>query len=424
MSVSLRKPVCFVLTPFGVKIHPDSGASVDFDAIYQSTLRPALHSAGLDPVRMDQDMAGLKEVQQRVMEAELAVADVTTRDPAILFLLGSRAQRLPDTTLVLAARGSEMQLSNLSSIEVIVYDLDEGNRLSTRESIRLRKVLSAALSKMRETIKPASPQEPITRGVVVAQAIEAALDKRDAEALRSLEAEVVHEGMDSSLLINIFQAYGRLGEWQAMIDLFHKLPQEMQMMPRLQQQTGLALNRVGQREPAVAMLTGLLAAQGPDSETFGLLGRVFKDQWFESKDPALLDRAIESYMKGFETNRKDAYPAINAVTLLELKGDPDSQQTKQRLLPLVRAAVQDQIKYSRQPNYWDYATLLELAVLGGNEGEARVCVADARRSHPDDWQTETTANNLELIRQARIARGQSEPWLDQILGELHQSVSA
>jgi len=121
MVQSLHRPVCFVLTPFGVKIHPDSGASVD----------------------LDQDVAGLKEgsVQERVIGAEFTVADVTTRDPAILFLLGARAERMPGTTLVLAARGSETQLANWSAIRVVVYDLDEGNRLSSRESMRLRKAL-------------------------------------------------------------------------------------------------------------------------------------------------------------------------------------------------------------------------------------------------------------------------------------------
>jgi vacuolar-type H+-ATPase subunit E/Vma4 len=154
------------------------------------------------------------------------------------------------------------------------------------------------------------------------------------------------------------------------------------------------------------------------------LGRIYKDLWFESKDPAALDRAIEWYLKGFEANRKDAYPGINAVTLLEIRGDPASLQNKQQLLPLVIAAVEDQIKHSRRPNYWDHATLLELAVLAGDESQARRYVAAARGDNPEGWQTETTASNLDLIRDTRVQRGEQQEWLDQIVAELQTSVSA
>src|SRR5580693_9518680 len=304
MALSQHKPVCIVLTPFGVKIHPDSGASVDFDAIYEGTVRPALHNAGMDAVRMDQDVAGLREgsVQDRVMGAQYAVVDVTTRDPAVLFLAGARAQRMPGTTLVLAARGSETQLASI--IRVVVYDLDEGNRLSTRESTRLRKALSAALSELRDSTPQTDAQletvnlvaqERSLRGVAVAKAIEAARDKRDLPELKRLEADLAQQDPDPALLLNIFQAYGALGDWEAMVDLFHGLPREMQKLSRVRQQAGLALNRMGRHDEAVAMLSELLTEQGPDSETFGLLGRVYKDLWFETKDPAALDHATEWY---------------------------------------------------------------------------------------------------------------------------------
>jgi len=240
-----------------------------------------------------------------------------------------------------------------------------------------------------------------------------------------LQAELEQQHPDSPLLLNLFQAYGNLGDWEASLGLYQTLPPQMQKLARVRQQAGLALNRMGHRDEAVALLSGLLNEQGPNSETLGILGRIYKDLWFESQeDPAALDRAIEWYRKGFEANRKDAYPGINAVTLLEIRGDPESQQIKDRLLPFVMAAVQDQMKRSRRPNYWDHATLLELAVLAGDENQARRCVEAARANNPESWQTETTANNLDLIRGARARRGVEQPWLDQILTDLHTSVPA
>jgi tetratricopeptide (TPR) repeat protein len=434
MPLTLRKPVCFVLIPFGMKIHPDSGASVDFDAIYEGTIRPALHTAGMDPLRLDQDVAGLKEssVQQRVLEAEFALADVTTRDPAILFLLGSRAERKPGATLVLAARGSETQLAALSGIRVLVYSLDEGNCLGSRESLRLRRALAAALSEMRDSTLAPGRQEtidPVARersfhGAAIAQAIEAAGDKRDLPELKRVQAELQQLHPDSPLLLNLFQAYGNIGDWEALLGLVPALPPEMQKMARVRRQAGLALSRLGRHDQAVAALSALLNEQGPDAETLGALGSIYNDLWFDSRDPAALDSAIEWYRKGFEANRKDAYPGIYAVRLLEIRGDPESLRIKEGLLPFVTAAVQDQMKHSRLPNYWDHATLLELAVLAGDENQARLCAEAARGSGPESWQTEATADILDLIRDARARRGVQHPWLDRILADLHASVPA
>ena len=47
----------------------------------------------------------------------------------------------------------------------------------------------------------------------------------------------------------------------------------------LQEQLALALNRAGRADDAERVLTDLLEKRGPSSETCGILGRVYKDQW-------------------------------------------------------------------------------------------------------------------------------------------------
>jgi len=72
---------------------------------------------------------------------------------------------------------------------------------------------------------------------------------------------------------------------------------------------------------------------------------------------------------GFETDMRDAYPGINAVTLLEIRGTVDALAAQAELLPVVRFAVKRRVE-STQPDYWDCATLLELAVLATDMDEA------------------------------------------------------
>ena len=75
---------------------------------------------------------------------------------------------------------------------------------------------------------------------------------------------------------------------------------------------------------------------GPSSETLGLLGRVYKDRWDDDREGSPLraeghlDNAIDAYRRGFEADWRDAYPGINAVTLMEIRdpgGEPSSRRS-------------------------------------------------------------------------------------------------
>jgi hypothetical protein len=96
--------------------------------------------------------------------------------------------------------------------------------------------------------------------------------------------------------------------------------------------------------------------KGPSSETYGILGRVYKDRWekeyqkeenetdeddqFQTSD-AHLDQAINAYLKGFTTDLRDTYSGINAVTLMEIKKKPDPRRTG--LIPVVKYSVEQKI---------------------------------------------------------------------------------
>jgi hypothetical protein len=196
------------------------------------------------------------------------------------------------------------------------------------------------------------------------------------------------------------------------------LPRHLAGTVMIQEQLALALNRAGQGEQAEQVLLRLIERRGPSSETYGILGRVYKDRWDAAAKAGqkvlargLLGRAIDAYRKGFETDWRDAYPGINAVTLMELKEPPDPQQ--QALLPVVRYAVQRKVEVGR-PDYWDHATLLEVAVLARDENAAAAALADALACLREGWEAETTARNLRLIREARELRGEPLPWIAEI----------
>jgi hypothetical protein len=196
----------------------------------------------------------------------------------------------------------------------------------------------------------------------------------------------------------------------------------------VQEQLAFALNRAGESEKAEKVLTDLVKARGASSETLGILGRVYKDRWeaaMKAKEKllarGLLDKALNTYMRGFEADWRDAYPGVNAVTLMELKEPPDPRREK--ILPVVSYAVEQKIAKGNA-DYWDYATLLELAVLAKDEDRAIQFAGDALALVRESWEPKTTLKNLGFIREARAGRNEDLPWAKDIEDALDQKAKS
>ena len=211
---------------------------------------------------------------------------------------------------------------------------------------------------------------------------------------------------------------------EGMVKMIRRFSRPLAETVIVREQLGLALNRLKRHDEAQQVLLKLIEERGPSSETCGILGRVYKDQWEDASKsgntfPAAgyLDKAIKMYLQGFQADWRDAYPGINAVTLMELGNPPDER--RKELVPVVRYSIQRKIEKGN-PDYWDYATLLELAVLEGNKDTASQALGDALANIREKWEPETTARNIRLIRETRQARGEPTPFeadVEQSLGQ-------
>ena len=134
--------------------------------------------------------------------------------------------------------------------------------------------------------------------------------------------------------------------WEEMIALVEQMPAPLAATVMVQEQLGFALNRAGRSERGgAACCCGVLERHGPSSETYGLLGRVYKDRWEaarEEGEPVLRARAAWSRRStrtasGFEADWRDAYPGRQRG---HADGDPRAAATRAaaRLLPVVRYA--------------------------------------------------------------------------------------
>jgi len=432
----MNRPLCFVLMPLGSK--PDgTGQLVDFDAVYRDLIAPAVTGAGMEPLRADEEMAGgiiHKPMYERLILCEYAVADLTTANANVFYELGLRHAVRKWSTLSLFAEGRGQLPFDVAPLRALPYRLGNDGRPARLADDRA--ALTARLKEARNAV-PDSPVFQLVEDFPDVQRLKtdvfrervhyaedqrrklAAARKAGADAVRAAEAALGDtRGLEAGVVIDLFLSYRAVKDWQGMIDLVAKMSPPLASTVMAREQLGLALNRSGQGEEAERVLLNLIEERGPSSETYGILGRVYKDRWEAAAkagnaapDTGLLNKAIDAYLKGFEADWRDAYPGINAVTLMELKTPPDERRSE--LLPVVRYAAQRRIR-SGKPDYWDHATLVELAVLANDEDGAAVALADALPAMREGWEGETTARNLRLIRETREARGEAMAGAEEI----------
>ena len=130
----------------------------------------------------------------------------------------------------------------------------------------------------------------------------------------------------------------------------------------------------------------------------------------------LLDKAIEAYLAGFAADWRDHYPGINAVQLMHLRDPADTRIAE--MLPVVRYSAR-QKALRHHADFWDHATLLELAVIDENADDAWTAVTHAIYARPVPWQARSTLDTLVRLRQARERPATRSPeWLHEIEAEL------
>lgn len=435
-------PLCFVLMPFGKKPAGD-GRLVDFDAIYELLIKPAVVAAGLEPLRADEEMTGgviHKPMFERLILCEYAVADLTTANANVFYELGVRHAVRQASTVLLFAQGIGQLPFDVALLRALPYQLSLDGKPATSEMDRDQ--LTAKLREARK-LKTDSPIFQLVEGFPDIQRLKtdvfrerveysgqlrkklAQARKQGLEALRAIEREIWSiPDAEAGVVVDLFLSYRAVKAWEDMVALVQKMSAPLAATVLVQEQLGLALNRAHRGEEAEQILLAVIASRGPSSETFGLLGRVYKDRWEAALKAGekvlargLLEKAIEAYLKGFESDWRDAYPGINAVTLMELKEPPDPR--RERLIPVVSYAVERRMATGK-PDYWDYATRLELAVLAKDQQKSESALADALAAVRESWEPETTSRNLRLIRETRKRRNESIQWAKDIEGELER----
>jgi tetratricopeptide (TPR) repeat protein len=425
--------------PFGKKAAP-SGAVIDFDRVHAELIAPAIEAADLEPLRADEESVGgiiHKPMFERLILCPYAVADLTLANANVFYELGIRHAFRPWSTVPMIAQDNRLPF-DVQMLRTVQYVLGPDGVPDPAQTDKTRQTIAGLLIEARRGKKDSplfqlveglqAPQVPHEKTDTFREQVDysnqlksrlAAARTSGADAVRNVEKDLGKiADVESGVAIDLFLSYRSVSAWQDMVTLVEKMARPLAETVMVREQLGLALNRLKRRDEAEAVLTKLIEERGASSETLGILGRVYKDRWDDAKKSGqeilargYLEKAIEVYLAGFESDWRDAYPGINAVTLMEILDPPDERRLS--ILPVVRYSVERKIAKGK-PDYWDWATLVELAVISLDQAQAGRVLPKALASIRERWEPETTARNLQLIREAREKQGRAPEWASQI----------
>jgi hypothetical protein len=412
--------------PLGTRINLETGNEIDFDMIYRQAIEPAVVMAGLLCRRID-SMTGAgvihKTIISAVLGSDLMVSDVTLANPNVFYELGMRhATRRGGTILI--SESTQRTPFDLSIVPRLTYFLDQNGTMSMEESHRFRAALEDTLKELLvhagETDSPVYdffPQITVTlpesdfgehrvRGGLSrwrSRLLEITRVEDRVERLRQLRQLIVEvlssREIDTALYGDLVLALRDLSAWDDLIRLIETLPAHLSERPSFLQPFAMALNRrnaEGDSERAERILKSLVQQNSEDSESWGLLGRIYKDRFQKTANPEDLERAIASYRSGYAGNNEDFYPGVNLATLLDVKSDMESRAELAEILPNLRALLDEKLKSGRA-GYWETATALELACLARDWGAVDRHLLETRLRAAGNWMLESTAQNLRLL---------------------------
>jgi tetratricopeptide (TPR) repeat protein len=440
--------------PFGNK--ESNGIIMNFDSIYKEVIKPSISDAGIESIRADEEIAGgiiHKPMFERLMFCDYAICDLTTANANVFYELGIRHAIRPYSTVLICAKGNQQLPFDIRMLRVLYYPIKEEHGTpddieKTKDNLKnlileikqsSHRLTDSPLFQLIEDYQPPDIKhlktdlflQRVQSSNRLKNEIEDAKEKGGVIALREIEKSLDIINTEYDVVISLFLAYRSVQAWNEMIELVEKMSKPLAEMVMVQEQLALALNRNGQSAKAEKILLELIEKKGGGgtSETFGILGRIYKDRWEKAlkennklKAAGFLNKAIDSYLKGFESDWRDAYPGINAVTLMEIRRDPSDNKRRKQILPIVRYAAERRMA-TKKPDYWDYATLIELAILDKDDESTIIeNIANALSFSPDKWQVESTLRTINMVKEARERTNESPNIERRVIEELEKYI--
>jgi hypothetical protein len=411
---------CFVVMGFGKKTDLTQNKTFDLDKSYRTIIKPAVQAAGYTCYRADEiQHAGNinAPMYERLFEADLVIADLSTANLNAFFELGVRYALKPRTTIVISEKGLKIPF-DMGQVLVRSYEhLGEG--IDFEEVERFRQELTTACREVAAANRVDSPvytfltrlEPPGLRELVEAAATRGASAGADEDEAPESFASLMATAMAARAKGDFKKARNILNGIRA--------AQGDRVDPFVIQQLALVTYKSKDLVPRAALLEARAAMaelsprESSDPETLGIWGAIHKrlSEVGESPDEcrAALEESVAAYEKGFYL-KNDYYNGINYAFLLDVRAAQSSgdeaiadrvqaRRVRQRVLntceQLLAAGVKGENEKSKvEQEYWVRGTIVEALIGLGRRAEADAAFATAKQMAPEPWLVATTEDQL------------------------------
>jgi len=412
------KPHAFVVMPFGKKTGFD-GTVIDFNAIYQDLIKPALIDSGFEPFRADEETSTgdiLTDMFQELLLADLAICDLSIDNANVYYELGIR-HAFRKRGVVHIQSGRAYMPFDIFNVRTIPYHTTAAGvpdpEFLEKDIQAISRVCRDTWTSDRDAIH--SPVFNLLTG----------LDEPDRKDLRTpLATGFWREYNEWNQRVTVAQRQKRIGDIMLLTEeisnplikeeAISKAGKALKGMQRhelaLEQyrrglelnsansefrvEEAIHLNRLERVDEAIVKLESLLSDEPGNTEAIATLGRIYKDMWsdswetIEDSDKRLreaydanhwLVKSIRTYLKGYYADLNNYYPGINALTLsiildhlakqFEDDDDPDVLSI-QEILPILKGTLEFSLENMTQDDavdYWALASLAELFVMSADD---------------------------------------------------------
>ena len=315
----MEDKICFVVMGFGNKTDYASGETINLDKTYHNIIKPAVEEVGLKCVRADEiHDSGLidRSMYALLLRADVVIADISTMNPNAIYELGIRHAVKPQSTIILKAESKSSIPFDINHTRTIVYK-HLGEDIGVDEAERVKKLLKATLGNILQNTMPDSPMYEMLHTLVQPNMT----DEEYAEIVGSLAEEsesifALTETAKQHMRDSNFA--GAIRYWKKAVE---KCPGELYYI----QQLALCTYKQEADEDhleiylndALRILEAIKETNDP--ETLGLRGAIYKRLCeYNGNNVVYLDRAIDSYKKGYMLNN-DYYTGENLAFCYDLK---------------------------------------------------------------------------------------------------------
>ena len=333
----------FIIRPFGVK-KGTKGEGIDFDRVAKELIDPALTRLGFtgrDTIEILKQGNIRIDMIQRLLTADLVVADISIHNANVFYELGVRHALRGKRTLLLHSNQGGAFPFDLQTDRHFIYDKDQPEESLRDLTLALRQALasedqdSPVFRSLPDLLEPERFRFlAVPRGF--REEVDLAAGNHEKGNLGLLGAEAEGFEWESEGLRTVGRAQYNLKAYRGAEATWESIRQIDPNDREANLLLGNIFQRLGDLRRSDQALQRVLGQKGIEpslrAETYALLGRNAKTRWKEawSAEPSLpvrrekalrspfLEESHEAYWRAFSTDLNHFYSGLNALALLTI----------------------------------------------------------------------------------------------------------